>query len=377
MLKVETFDISEIPSENRTKRHAGSSTKLDIIEFANEIGVEIVNRALVKNLIWPRDLCVLYGPSGCGKSFVALDLCFAIALGCDWNGLKVKEPAPVLYVGLEGARGLRNRIVAALNQHGDPGKYFGRMVEPSLLIKGKDGDNGVEEIHKTAIALSEAADADCKLIVIDTLARAIAGDDENSAADMSNFVERRASEIARRTGAAVLVVHHSGKDAARGMRGSNALFGASDLVIQIDEDRTLNFEKVKDGEAGKRISFELDPVELATDEDGDTITTCVVRYCFGALRQQPKASDAQKALIRCLQDLIVGGTCETKTGVDWIPDGKKCAKSIDLIEHAFKRGDVTTSKNDKSAKETIRGQIKKAVQKGLIGCYDKYVWLVD
>ena len=105
------------------------------------------------------------------------------------------------------------------------------------------------------------------------------GDDENSAQDMAAFVGR-ASAIARETGACVLAIHHPGKDDARGMRGSSALFAACDAVIKIaeqdDSTRLVTLEKVKDGPLGGLFSYTLRQVDLGTDEDGDKITSCVV-----------------------------------------------------------------------------------------------------
>ena len=61
-----------------------------------------------------------------------------------------------------------------------------------------------------------------KAIVLDTLARCMGEADENSARDMGRFVNR-CRELEQHYGCAIVVVHHVGKDAKRGGRGSNAL----------------------------------------------------------------------------------------------------------------------------------------------------------
>lgn len=53
------------------------------------------------------------------------------------------------------------------------------------------------------------------MIILDTLARCFGGNDENDARDMGAFI-RGCDELKRRTGATVLVVHHSGKDETKG-----------------------------------------------------------------------------------------------------------------------------------------------------------------
>lgn len=78
----------------------------------------------------------------------------------------------------------------------------------------------------------------------------------------------------------MLIVHHPGKDDARGMRGSTALFAACDTVIKIAPGdggiRHVSIEKAKDGEAGPLLAYRLRQVQRGTDEEGDPITSCVV-----------------------------------------------------------------------------------------------------
>ena len=93
-------------------------------------------------------------------------------------------------------------------------------------------------------------------IVIDTLARALggAGDDENQAAAISAVVGQ-ANTIAAATGAAIIISHHPGKDADRGMRGSYALSADFDVILKLERKadspvRHVLLEKAKDGEEG-------------------------------------------------------------------------------------------------------------------------------
>jgi RecA-family ATPase len=57
--------------------------------------------------------------------------------------------------------------------------------------------------------------------------------------DMTSFV-RNMDTLRQTTGAHLMVVHHTGKDAARGARGHNSLRAATDteIEVQIDEDGT-------------------------------------------------------------------------------------------------------------------------------------------
>ena len=56
--------------------------------------------------------------------------------------------------------------------------------------------------------------------------------DENNPRDMAAFI-RCVGFVQERTGAHVLVVHHTGKDEGRGPRCHSSLRGAADAAIEI------------------------------------------------------------------------------------------------------------------------------------------------
>ena len=69
------------------------------------------------------------------------------------------------------------------------------------------------------------------LVVIDTLARAMTGN-ENAPEDMGRFVAACGRIREAREGH-VLVVHHCGKDQARGARGHSSLRAATDVELEV------------------------------------------------------------------------------------------------------------------------------------------------
>ena len=93
----------------------------------------------------------------------------------------------------------------------------------------------IEENHKDKIAV----------IIIDTMARAMVGTDENSAKDMSAFIHQ-CDHLRERFGCSVIVVHHTGHDGSRG-RGSSARYAAADAEI------IINAEGGKIGSGGKDL----------------------------------------------------------------------------------------------------------------------------
>lgn len=118
-------------------------------------------------------------------------------------------------------------------------------------------------------------------LCIDTLAHASAGIDENSSAMAEMISVFR--DLQLRLGGVILLIHHSGKDASRGMRGWSGLHAAMDFVIECQRDKESSsheaefvLTKVKDGTSGVRTKFVMHAVQIGIDEDGDYMSSLVV-----------------------------------------------------------------------------------------------------
>lgn len=240
-------------------------TPLSLLEFTSRPPPTWI----VKGVLPKAGLVVLYGASGAGKSFVALDLVAAIARGVQWRGLRVRQ-GRVVYVAAEGAGGFRNRCVAYLQANGlQAGDLEALQIiadRPNLLTPNEG---------KTLAKAIGAAD----VVVIDTLAQVTPGANENASEDLGKALDQ-CSDIHRATGATVLLVHHSGKDASKGARGWSGVRAAADAELEVERGltgRVLRTTKQKDGDDSGEWGFELDVVSIGVDEDLDPITSCVVR----------------------------------------------------------------------------------------------------
>ena len=190
---------------------------------------------LIDETIQADGLTVIYGAPKSFKTFVALDMAMHLANGINWRGLETK-PATVLYVCAEGAPGVGPRVRAWCNRHGGNIDRIGWVtVAPNLFAA--DGDTWhVGEL---------AAEIGAGLVIIDTLARAMPGGDENSAKDIG-YVIANFDSIREQAGCALIAVHHTGKDAARGMRGSSSLQGAVDTSLEVVGDANAVNVRVAD-----------------------------------------------------------------------------------------------------------------------------------
>lgn len=240
----------------------------------------------LKNLISPAEMSVIYGEPGCGKSFWIVYISRAISQGREVLGKRVHQ-TNVLFMALEGAHGFQKRLRAEILKNKESeGFYY--VAQPVNLFSD-------HKALQDVIAATQGCGAG--VVVIDTLNRALAGGSENAPEDMGKFIQN-IDAIRAATGAHVIIIHHSGKDSTRGMRGHSALLGAADVAIEVARDResktrTATVVKAKDDADGDTFAFQLDVQELGLDQDGDPITTCLVREA--APPEKPASKTTKKS----------------------------------------------------------------------------------
>lgn len=307
----------------------------------------------------------IYGPSASGKSFLGLDLGISIALGDAWFGHR-SYAAPVTYIMLEGEGALRNRVQAweEQNQKQVPSGFMA-MAQPFELADSTQ----VEELG--ALVPSGG------VIIIDTLNRAAPGLDENSSQDMGQVIAgmKRLQEI---TGGLVIVVHHTGKDASKGLRGHSSLHAALDGAIEVERNansRCWSAAKVKDGEDGKQVPFKLHVIDLGRDSDGDAITSCAVGPDIGNIFVKPPPSGAnQKAALSAIRRLLNASTDFGQAGA---ASDAPCVLCEDAIaEAANAMAGVEKKRRTPRARDAVQGLIKSGhLQRGLDDEQEEWLWL--
>ncbi len=287
----------------RGPHQSGEKTSRAKLLWLNEVRLNSTTDYIIKGVFHRRDLGILFGPSEVGKSFFYTDLAMHIACDREWRGHRVRAGG-VLIVVLEGQRGMQNRLIAQRTDY-EGTLPDGTRVPLALWQTPIDFCHGNSKDAQLLVQTvrAEFAEPPC-LIVIDTLARAMSGD-ENNSQDMGRFV-RSVDYVREATGAHVLVVHHTGKDVDRGPRGHSSLRAAADLVIEIErlKDASVSVAKIvkqKDGPEGEEFPFTLRQVEIGTDDEGDPITSCLVipsEVAGGPTLKEPKgqAGIALKAL---------------------------------------------------------------------------------
>lgn len=269
--------------------------------WADDIALNVEEPGLVDGLLDAEGLGVVYGSSGSGKTFATLDLACHIAAGLPWRGMPVQQGV-VVYVAAEAPESVQRRLWAWKNHHRD--KVDSLPV--AVVTASVDLLNGSTEEVIALVGKIREERGPVRLVVVDTLARSMTGD-ENSGLDMGRYV---ASCAAIREAAAghLLIVHHCGKDEARGARGHSSLRAAVDgewEIVRTEAGRALTVRKSRDGEAeGRTFGFALERVELGTNRLGRMVTTAVAVTCDPPGDVTDRKRRALGAVERTVLDLL-------------------------------------------------------------------------
>ncbi len=265
--------------------------------------------SLVEGLLDAGAMSVAFGPSNSGKSFWCLDLALHIAAGIPWRGRAIPSPGLAVHVASEGGTKFVNRLVAAAKQHHDVADAPLAVMPARINLLVPDAD-----IPSLLAALRDAELASgrpLRLIVVDTLARAMAGGDENSAVDMTAFVSN-IDALREATGAHVQVVHHSGKDQTKGSRGHSSLRAACDTEIEVTrtgaegtKEAAAIVRKQRDLQGDEVFPFTLAEVEVGRTRAGQPVTSAVVeQMAESAAVPRHKLSANESKAFRFLADVL-------------------------------------------------------------------------
>jgi putative DNA primase/helicase len=325
---------------------------------------------IVKGVL-PRDgLAVLYGPSGSGKSFLVLDLLACVVDGREWFGRKAR-PVPVTYCALEGEAGLAQRMQAYQMRHGAAaGSLLRFMTCPFDLLTGDDVEGLAKAIGSAGVGGG--------VVVLDTLNRAAPGTDENSSQDMGHIIAA-CKRLQGLVGGLVLLVHHTGKDATKGLRGHSSLPAALDVAIEVVRNgvnRGWRLYKAKDGQDnrdGDAEPFRLEQVTLGEDADGEPVTSCVVvRGEPEQGERVPKLTGTERLAFTALQKLEQSkGDAPPEDAPEWV---HVAVKEDDWRTECYAAG-ISTGDDPSAKRKAFQRARQGLMDKRMVGCRDDLYWI--
>lgn len=343
----------------------------------NDIQPVLEAKDFVQGLLTEQSAIVVYGQSNSGKTFWFTDLALHIVAGIPWNGRRVDQGG-VVYCVLEGGSGFHNRIAAWKEETGYGGYDLPFVAIPSSMnLLSPDGD--VDRLIDTIMLAASQMKVPVKLVVIDTLARAFAGGNENASEDM-NLLVTNMDKIRQRTQSAVAFVHHSGKDQAKGARGHSSLRAAIDTEIEVVDTeiggvRTATVVKQRDLESGATFQFSLKVIEVGQNKHGEAVTTCVVDYdnaqpLIAAPRRALKGHN--KRAFEVLTDLCGASGQSGHVGV---PSGALSVPEQWWRDRFYDR--AMPGDSDDAKQKAFRRAADALIADHLVGMSNRRVWVVQ
>ena len=343
---------------------------------------------IIDGLFTEGDRSVVGGPSGSGKSFfmchAAMCIAYSTIKAFDFFGHKVIAPGLVLYQAGEGTLGVKDRFKAWRNHHGVDHRIripLGMLLSPIDIFR-PNGDTAAliaecEEIKKLYPGVP------LRMLVIDTLATATGGADENSGRDMGT-VMINVAKISAALGCAVCLVHHMNAGGTK-LRGHTSIYANVDTVFLITDDagiRTAVLDKQKDGERGIRIDFKLFPVDIRQREiDGKRLKSCVTIPLVKEGGQAGVVGDKKPALsygdpdiiiLRCLTKALSENGEPRPAGI-----ANEQVRHVIRIQHWYNAYyEIAPSTLTKSSQnKRLERAEAKFISNGVMGKKGEYVWL--
>jgi hypothetical protein len=340
--------------------------RLTFTRFA-DVKMATTSRYLVKGLVPNVGMVVVWGPPKCGKSFFVFDMVVHVAAGWEYRGRRVKQ-CPVVYFALEGQEGFTARIEAFRIEHGAPDIPF--FLSADRIVLPQDGAAVVESIRR------EFPEVRPGIVVLDTLNRSIVGS-ENDPADMGSYV-RSADMIREAFNCVVIIIHHCGVEGSR-PRGHTSLTGAADAQLAVNRDAAGNIvtkvEFMKDGPEGDEIVSFLESVTVGTDDDGEVMTSCIIRSSEkSAIKGKEKVTGAASIALRILHDTLADAG-EIPHPNTHIPPNTRTIR-VENWRTNFYAGSTQDDTTPASRQKAFVRASNKLQEKQLIGIWNEFVWAV-
>lgn len=349
----------------------------------DELRVRRSGGYFVKGLMPRPGMTLVYGASGCGKTFLAGHAAICGAGGAAFFGRRV-QAGVVAYVAAENPASVEQRFAAWRDHLGVQAPGLRVVDGPVNLVDADAFDALLERLRGLAVR-----EGGLVAILIDTAAAAAPGIDENASSDMGRLVGACLT-LRDEFGAAVVLVHHAGKDGARGARGHSSLRAAVDAELEVEllpnGARRARVTKARDGAIGDELHFTLDTIDLGLDDDGDPMTTCRVVEMDGQDPGDvppiaPRLTAQAGIALDALRELTASST-RTSAASSAMPGGKRLVAIADWRDRfRARRGrpDVVDQdearREQEASKKAFQRAVDEVLKAKLAGAWEGDAWL--
>jgi hypothetical protein len=305
-----------------------------------------IKRHTLKNRLVAGEITALYGLPKAGKTHVAIACAVACVNGTEFWGETFPQNGKVIYVSAERHEQAAQRIRAQFLNIGYekiPDSFILIGSFPALSL----GDNRLIEELKQLVE-----DESPTLMVFDTYVRMICNDEDNSRDADENI--NAFKEIIRRSKAPCsgIVVHHSGKDLSKGMRGSSAILAAVTTVWKAAQKRSvanrivLTMEDSNDIESAAPCTFALKVVDLPPSSPSADLMQIAIAVAGDADESE---TERKEKIVRITKESGAPGLTieQISTHAETVVGKLSDSTLRRILKSAVEAGEITESKSGK------------------------------
>lgn len=206
---------------------------------------------LVKPWLKQGQTTILYGSYGSGKSLLTISLAYLLGLqdyskeDCEMGAWEIKNPTGTLYIDGElGEQEMEERI-KQFEWLGHQQRQFKMRILslPEYQLQTEDSFYLSNRVNQLRVINWLKSHPTHKLIVLDSASTLFGLEEENDNSEWNNKINPFLRDL-RALDVACLLLHHSGKDSKRGLRGASAMGAMAHNIFRLS-----NHGDKSDGEA--------------------------------------------------------------------------------------------------------------------------------
>lgn len=236
---------------------------------------------LIKPWLRTGQTAVIYGNFGSGKSLLTLTIAYLLGLKdydreeCEIGEWQVKNPTGCLYIDGElGEQEMEERVKKFEWLGPQNPKFRMRVLSiPEYQMATEDPFYLSIRTNQLKIIQWLRDHENYKLLVLDSASTLFGLEDENNNSEWSNKVNPFLRDL-RAIGVACLLLHHSGKDIKRGLRGASAIGAMANYIFKLSDhpDKDIDsgkawFNLKKDKQRSGGYSFKAFGLRFDQNDD--------------------------------------------------------------------------------------------------------------